>query len=227
MRIASRTFAFTLAAMLAAPSALAQARPDVRAQLPEAARKDWDAAKQLADAKDYKGALVELQRAYDLSQNPRVLYNVGVAREASHALRARRRRVGPRAQGGRRQAHARRGGGGQELDRDRAAVRDHHRGDRERDGRDALHRRLRDRQDAVRGPGADRRRQAHAQAVQGRLRRRRAAGRGRVGAEDARVVQDRAAEQDGARQRCRSAARPARRCSSTARTWVRRPSRAS
>jgi hypothetical protein len=89
MRIASRTFAFTLAAMLAAPSALAQARPDVRAQLPEAARKDWDAAKQLADAKDYKGALVELKRAYDLSQNPRVLYNVGALEKLlTHYARA-------------------------------------------------------------------------------------------------------------------------------------------
>src|SRR5580692_2178359 len=89
MTIASRTFAFTLAAMLVAPSAFAQARPDVRAQLPEVARKDWDAAKQLADAKDYKGALVELKRAYDLSQNPRVLYNVGALEKLlTHYARA-------------------------------------------------------------------------------------------------------------------------------------------
>ncbi len=89
MTIASRTLAFTLAAVLAAPSVFAQARPDVRAQLPEAARKDWDAAKQLAEAKDYKGALVELKRAYDLSQNPRVLYNVGALEKLlTHYARA-------------------------------------------------------------------------------------------------------------------------------------------
>ncbi|HEY8087958.1 MAG TPA: PEGA domain-containing protein [Polyangiaceae bacterium] len=62
---------------------------DVRTQLPEPARKAWDAAKQLAGANDYKGALVEFQRAYDLSQNPRVLYNVGVAEKLlTHYARA-------------------------------------------------------------------------------------------------------------------------------------------
>ena len=84
-----RTVAFVLAALLAAPAAVAQPAPDVRGQLPEAARKDWDAAKQLADAKDYKGALVELKRAYELSHNPRVLYNVGALEKLlTHYARA-------------------------------------------------------------------------------------------------------------------------------------------
>ena len=48
---------------------------DVRSTLPDPARHAWDAAKQLAGASDYKGALVEFQRAYELSRNPRVLYN--------------------------------------------------------------------------------------------------------------------------------------------------------
>src|SRR5579863_169699 len=88
MRTVPRTIAFALV-LLASPPVLAQARPDVRAQLPEAARKDWDAAKQLAEAKDYKGALVELKRAYDLSQNPRVLYNVGALEKLlTHYARA-------------------------------------------------------------------------------------------------------------------------------------------
>jgi hypothetical protein len=61
----------------------------VRSQLPEPARKAWDAAKQLAGANDYKGALVEFQRAYDLSQNPRVLFNVGVTEKLlTHYARA-------------------------------------------------------------------------------------------------------------------------------------------
>src|ERR1700722_8283313 len=89
MRIGLRASALILGLALVAPSAMAQPHPDVRAQLPEAARKDWDAAKQLAEAKDYKGALVELKRAYDLSQNPRVLYNVGALEKLlTHYARA-------------------------------------------------------------------------------------------------------------------------------------------
>ena len=81
--------------MLAAQPALAQPRPagpavaDVRSQLTENARKAWDAAKQLAEAKDYKGALVELQRAYELSNNPRILFNVGALEKLlTHYARA-------------------------------------------------------------------------------------------------------------------------------------------
>jgi len=89
----SRSFPFAFAAILASGVALAQpgpARPiDVRAQLPETARKAWDAAKQLAGASDFKGALVEFQRAYELSHDPRVLYNVGVTEKLlTHYARA-------------------------------------------------------------------------------------------------------------------------------------------
>ena len=76
------------AAPPAAPST-AVAAPDVRAQLAEPARRAWDAAKQLAGASDYKGALVEFPRAYELSHNPRVLFNVGVTEKLStHYARA-------------------------------------------------------------------------------------------------------------------------------------------
>jgi hypothetical protein len=101
MRPASRSAALLAALLLGGPlltsseTARAQPRPaaaapvDVRSQLPDAARKSWDAAKQLADANDYKGALVEFQRAYDVSQNPRVLYNVGVVEKLlTHYARA-------------------------------------------------------------------------------------------------------------------------------------------
>jgi hypothetical protein len=73
---------------------LAQPRPgaaagDVRSQLPEGARKAWDAARQLAESKDYKGARVELHQAYDLSQNPRILYNIGALEKLlTHYARA-------------------------------------------------------------------------------------------------------------------------------------------
>jgi hypothetical protein len=83
------------AALLVAEPALAQPRPagpavaDVRSQLTENARKAWDAAKQLAEARDYKGALVELQRAYELSNNPRILFNVGALEKLlTHYARA-------------------------------------------------------------------------------------------------------------------------------------------
>ena len=98
MRRLSRCLPLALATVLAgetaraappaAPSAAAAA-PDVRAQLAEPARRAWDAAKQLAGASDYKGALVEFQRAYELSHNPRVLFNVGVTEKLStHYARA-------------------------------------------------------------------------------------------------------------------------------------------
>src|SRR5215472_2519361 len=127
MRTFTRSAVLIVAALLAAPPVFAQPRPpapagDVRSQLPEGARRAWDAAKQLADAKDYKGALVELQHAYELSEPARPLQR-GRTREAAHALRARGRRVGARATRGRRQAVAQRDARGAERDRHRAAVR--------------------------------------------------------------------------------------------------------
>jgi hypothetical protein len=94
MRTPSRCLPLVFATMLGAQTALAgppaaPAATDVRAQLAEPARRAWDAAKQLAGASDYKGALVEFQRAYDLSHNPRVLYNVGVTEKLlTHYARA-------------------------------------------------------------------------------------------------------------------------------------------
>ncbi|HNS96653.1 MAG TPA: PEGA domain-containing protein [Polyangiaceae bacterium] len=55
-----------------------QARPSIRAELPEEARRSWDLAIELFEARDYQGARVEFMRAFDLSRNPRVLFNVGV-----------------------------------------------------------------------------------------------------------------------------------------------------
>lgn len=69
---------------LAPTLALAQPKPaahSVRDDLPQAARKDWDAANDLYDAQDFAGALVEFQRAYDLSKDPRVLFNIAVCQK--------------------------------------------------------------------------------------------------------------------------------------------------
>src|SRR5215472_12710899 len=93
MRRLSRSVAVLFALLVTVEPVIARAQgaapTDVRAQLPDPARKAWDAAKQLAGANDYKGALVEFQRAYDLSQNPRVLYNVGIVEKLlTHYARA-------------------------------------------------------------------------------------------------------------------------------------------
>jgi len=80
-----------VAALFTAHVSMAQTAPpaDLRTQLPEPARRAWDSAKQLAGASDYRGALVEFQRAYELSHNPRVLYNVGTAEKLlTHYARA-------------------------------------------------------------------------------------------------------------------------------------------
>ncbi len=53
-------------------------RVPIREELADSARKAWDSAKELYEAQDFQGALVEFQRAYDLSKNPRVLFNIGV-----------------------------------------------------------------------------------------------------------------------------------------------------
>lgn len=90
MKAHRHTLLLALALALAAPSARAQQPAvDVRTHLSEPARHAWDAAKQLANAADYKGALVEFQRAYELSHNPRVLFNLGVTEKLlTHYARA-------------------------------------------------------------------------------------------------------------------------------------------
>lgn len=102
------TLAIALAVTLVAPSALAQQpRPlvpppgapppaappaaplTIRAQLSGDARDAWDRAQQLLRAKNFEGGLVEFTRAYDLSKNPRVLFNVGICEKGlSHYARA-------------------------------------------------------------------------------------------------------------------------------------------
>jgi len=54
------------------------APPSIRDELSPEARKDWDAARELYDAADYRSALVHFEKAYELSKNPRVLFNIGV-----------------------------------------------------------------------------------------------------------------------------------------------------
>jgi hypothetical protein len=96
------TLCLVLATALASPAALAQPRPPappqpappptIRSQLSGDARDAWDRAQQLLRAKNYEGALVEFTRAYDLSKNPRVLFNVGICEKGlNHYARAAKR----------------------------------------------------------------------------------------------------------------------------------------
>ena len=71
------------------PTTAKPAKKTVREELPEAAKKEWDAARELLEANDYAGALVEYLRAYEISKNPRVLYNVGICeKNLRHYARA-------------------------------------------------------------------------------------------------------------------------------------------
>lgn len=90
MKTFFRPVPLALALFVASHDAWAQPQSiDVRGQLQEQAQHAWDAAKQLAGASDYRGALVEFQRAYELSHNPRVLYNIGVTEKLlTHYARA-------------------------------------------------------------------------------------------------------------------------------------------
>lgn len=99
LRRSASNIAVVLAVVLASPAAVhAQPKPaaakpakpkTVREELPENARRDWDAARDLLEANDFAGALVEYLRAYEISKNPRVLYNVGVCeKNLRHYARA-------------------------------------------------------------------------------------------------------------------------------------------
>jgi hypothetical protein len=51
----------------------------VRDDLPPASQQDWDSAAELFKNGSYQGAIVQLQKIYGETKNPRVLYNIGVA----------------------------------------------------------------------------------------------------------------------------------------------------
>ncbi len=60
------------------PTNKTQAHTPIRAQLGEDAARSWDSAIELFEAQDFQGARVEFLRAWELSSNARVLFNVGV-----------------------------------------------------------------------------------------------------------------------------------------------------
>lgn len=89
MRSSRRLIALALSIAVAAPSvvgftsrpAWAQANkkvPTIREQLPPEARGHWEAGLALAQRKIWDGARSSFKAAYDLSKNPRVLYNLAI-----------------------------------------------------------------------------------------------------------------------------------------------------
>ncbi|HHH31093.1 MAG TPA: PEGA domain-containing protein [Polyangiaceae bacterium] len=69
------TLCVALFVSLLASTAAAQS---VRDSLPATSQKDWDAAKELFDNGSYQGAIVQFQKIYEDTKNPRVLFNIGV-----------------------------------------------------------------------------------------------------------------------------------------------------
>src|SRR5688572_1443593 len=86
---------------LCAGQSAAQSR-SVRDELPAEAKPAWDAARELYDAGDFRSAQVQFERAFQVSKNPRVLFNVGVCwKNLTHyalALRAWERELNFRDQ---------------------------------------------------------------------------------------------------------------------------------
>lgn len=66
-----------LSVMFAAGTASAQTTK-LRDELPEHLRDDWDSAGDLFDDANFDAALLEYQKIYKETKNPRVLYNIGV-----------------------------------------------------------------------------------------------------------------------------------------------------
>lgn len=87
MRPAARSLALAVSLAVVAPpaitlfpgEALAQAKKPIREQLPLEARGHWDAGVALAQRGKWDLALASFKAAYDMSANPRVLFNMGIA----------------------------------------------------------------------------------------------------------------------------------------------------
>jgi hypothetical protein len=92
VKLPLRRAALLLVALALASPAPSFAQPPtktIREELPEAARRNWDAAKDLYGVSDWVGARAEYERAYELSKNPRVLYNIAVCeKNLKHFLKA-------------------------------------------------------------------------------------------------------------------------------------------
>ena len=90
MKLFCAVFAFACWLLVAfAPGSASAQTVKVREELPENLRASWDSAGELFDDANFEAALVEYQRIYDETKNPRVLYNIGVChKERKYYARA-------------------------------------------------------------------------------------------------------------------------------------------
>jgi hypothetical protein len=76
-------------ALSAGPASAQAPARSIRDELPPPAQAAWDSAKKFYDARQYDGAAEAYKRAYELSKNPRVLFNEGVCQKnLQHYARA-------------------------------------------------------------------------------------------------------------------------------------------
>jgi len=87
MRSRGRYIALLLATAALAPS-LAWAQPakhtSLRDELSESARREFDSARELYDAGNFGPAAVQFMRVYEMTKNPRVLYNVAICEKSQN-----------------------------------------------------------------------------------------------------------------------------------------------
>ena len=83
-----RSAQLTLLLVCLAPSAWAGPKT-IRDELPPPARMSWDSGRALFDVQNWAAAATEYNHAYDLSKNPRVLFNVAACeKNQNHYLKA-------------------------------------------------------------------------------------------------------------------------------------------
>ncbi len=79
---------FLLAVLTVAISAAA-APKSIRDELPQAARMSWDSARALFDVQNWAAAATEYRHVYEISHNPRVLFNVAACeKNQNHYVKA-------------------------------------------------------------------------------------------------------------------------------------------
>jgi hypothetical protein len=87
---ARRTLRLVVALLLVGPAAVAQpaaapAQPSLAESLHGLAHDTYDSARLLLTNKDYGGALTKFQQAYELSKDPRLLFDMAVCAKGLHA----------------------------------------------------------------------------------------------------------------------------------------------
>lgn len=87
MRRSLRWLSVFVAITVTCPPALAQPKKPARTvseELPADARREWNAGLTLMGESNFRGAVVQFQRVYDMTKNPRVLPNLALAHKGAN-----------------------------------------------------------------------------------------------------------------------------------------------